>query len=111
MRPILRQPPVDCPNEEICIEDEVQRRRSSDRSQWIRWTAGIILSALGFCTAVLIGRVSNHGERLVATENDISTLKEVDKEIKAREKEVHEDEWKWRTRMEEKLDRLVERRR
>jgi hypothetical protein len=111
MNPPLQQPPENCPNGEICIEEEIQRRRASDRNVWIRWSLGIALSVLGFCVAGLLGRVSAHGDKIIEHGAAITTLKDADAEMKAAEKIRREEDQSWKRRIEEKIDRLVERRR
>lgn len=42
--PILRQPPDNCPNDEVCITDYHERRRKDDKNEWIRLVIMIMAS-------------------------------------------------------------------
>ena len=108
MTPTIEQPPADCPNGGICIEDEIQRRRASDRGAWARWALGGVLSILSISTGWLLGRVNNHQDKIVQHDQQLTTLEKADVEIKALEKEKRDDDGQWRRRMEDKLDRVVE---
>lgn len=109
MNTTLRQPPADCPNGEICIEEEVQRRRASDRGVWVRWGVGGVMGALAIATGWLLGRVNTHQDKIIQHESEITTLKSADVEIKSFEKERREEERVWKERIENKIDRVVER--
>ena len=103
----LYQPPDNCPNGEVCLDDVNLRRRSEDRGEWIRWSVGIVLVILTSLVAWAFGRLGNHETMLGVQGAEINTLKASDMQIHSDLRESKEDYRARLTRIENKQDEIL----
>lgn len=103
----LHLPPDNCPNGEICLDDENYRRRESDRGEWIRWAVGIALVILSSLVAWAFGRIGSHETTLGVQTSEINNLKASDVQIHETLKQSRDDYSARLSRIENKQDEIL----